>query len=281
VKTVVITGGNSGIGKETAVGLAQRGARVVIASRNAAKGQAAVSEIRARSGSEIVEMRALDLASFASVRTFAAELLGGYERIDVLVNNAGVVLRHREVTTDGHEMTFQVNHLGPFLLTALLRDRIVASAPARIVMTASHAHKYAGKGIDFDDLDSEKKYPPFKVYGRTKLMNILFTRELARRLDGTNVTANAVHPGYVASNFAREGDTGKLGNVAMVLGRPFAISAAKGAETTIYVASSPEVEGVTGQDFYKSAFAKESAAAQEDAAAARLWEISEQLTNAG
>lgn len=276
--TVVITGGNSGIGKETAVGLAERGAHVVIACRNAAKGEAAVAEIRARSGRDTVEATPLDLASFASVRACAAALLAAHPRIDVLVNNAGVITRTRSITSDGHETQFQVNHLGHFLLTNLLLDRLVASAPARVVVVASHAHKYAANGLDFDDLESERRYRPFRVYARTKLMNIMFTRELARRLDGTGVTANAVHPGYVASNFGREGDTGALGNIAMILGRPFAISAAKGARTSIYVASSQEVESVTGQYFYRSTLASESDAARDDAAAARLWEISGTLT---
>ncbi|MDZ4826022.1 MAG: SDR family oxidoreductase [Actinomycetota bacterium] len=279
-KVVVITGGNSGIGKETAVGLAQRGARVVIAVRNQAKGAAALAEIRARSGSDTVEMASLDLASFASVRACAQSLLAAHDRIDVLVNNAGIITRKRAVTDDGHETQFQVNHLSHFLFTALLRDQIVKSAPARIVNVASGAHNSARKGLDFDDLESERRYQMagFGPYGRTKLMNILFTRELARGLDGTGVTANALHPGFVSSNFGREGDTGPLGNIAMVLGRPFALTPAKGAQTSIYLASSPEVEGVSGQYFYKSALAKESASAQDDEAAARLWQISELLT---
>lgn len=277
-ETVVVTGGNSGIGKETAVGLARRGAHVVIGCRNAAKGDAAVAEIRSRSGNDAVEVTPLDLASFASVRACAAALLAAHPRIDVLVNNAGIVTRTRSVTGDGHETQFQVNHLGHFLLANLLRDRLVASAPARVVVVASHAHKVARHGLDFDDLESEGRYRPFRVYARTKLMNIMFTRELARRLDGTGVTANSVHPGYVASNFGREGDTGMLGNVAMILGRPFAISPAKGAQTSIYIASSPDIEGVTGQYFFRSTLASESDAARDDAAAVRLWEISEKLT---
>ena len=174
-------------------------------------------------------------------------------------------------------MTFGVNHLGHFLLTELLRERLVASAPARVVTVASDAHTYARGGLDFDDLMTTKRYRPFLTYARSKLANILFTRELARRLDGTGVTANSVHPGFVASNFAREGDTGALGNVLMIAGRPFAISSAKGAQTSVFVASSPMVDGVTGQYFTKSTLAKTSKAGADDEAAAKLWAVSEQL----
>ncbi len=169
-----------------------------------------------------------------------------------------------------------MNHLGHFLLTHLLRERLVASDNARVVTVASEAHRFV-RGLDFDDLMSTKHYRAFRTYARSKLANMLFTRELARRLDGTGVTANVVHPGYVASNFAREGDTGLLGNAAMVLGRPFAIGPAKGARTSVYVASSPQLEGVTGQYFAKSALKQPSRAARDDAAAARLWTVSEQL----
>ena len=280
--TAVVTGGNSGIGKETALGLARLGWQVVIAVRNPTKGADAVDHLRRASGNDAVTATALDLASFASVRACATSLLDTHERVDVLVNNAGLVVHRRQVTEDGNELQFQVNHLGPFLLTSLLRDRLVASAPARVVMVASHAHKYAGRGLDFDDLQCEHHaYRPFRVYGRTKLMNILFTRELARLLDGTGVTANALHPGYVASNFARDNDTGVLGNVAMILGRPFAISCEKGALTSIHLASSPDVAGVTGQYFYRCSPAQPTAAARDDEAASRLWDVSARLTGVG
>ena len=198
----------------------------------------------------------------------------------MLLNNAGLTLRKRAETSDGFEMTFGVNHLGHFLLTELLRDRLVASAPARH-QRGIRAHRYARRGLDFDDLMATKRYRPFLTYARSKLANILFTRELARRLDGTGVTANSLHPGFVASNFAREGDTGKLGNVAMIIGRPFAISAAKGAQTSVFLASSANVDGVTGQYFAKSTLAKASAAANDDEAAHRLWTVSEQLVSGG
>jgi NAD(P)-dependent dehydrogenase (short-subunit alcohol dehydrogenase family) len=207
-KTVLITGGNAGIGLETGVGLARKGAHVVITSRDTTRGDAARAEIVRRSGNESVDVMQLDLASFASVRAFAAAFLERYERLDVLIDNAGLVLGSRSVTEDGNETTLQVNHLGHFLLTALLRDRLVASAPSRVVVLTSDAHKNARRGLDFDDLQSERKYRSFSVYSKTKLANVLFTRELARQLDGTGVTVNCAHPGFVASRFGRDGDIG-------------------------------------------------------------------------
>jgi NAD(P)-dependent dehydrogenase (short-subunit alcohol dehydrogenase family) len=276
-RTVVVTGGNSGIGKEAAVELAAMGARVVIAARNRTKGEAALAEITSRSGNDTVELASLDLASIASIRAFADEFLASHDQLHVLLNNAGLTLRKRAETADGFEMVFGVNHLGHFLLTELLRDRLVASAPARVVNVASDAHRYARSGLDFDDLMATKRYRPWIVYARSKLANILFTRELARRLEGTGVISNSVHPGFVASNFAREGDTGTLGNLAMIAGRPFALSPVKGARTSVFVASAPNVEGVTGQYFAKSTLAKPSRAGEDDEAAARLWTVSEQL----
>jgi NAD(P)-dependent dehydrogenase (short-subunit alcohol dehydrogenase family) len=279
-KVVLITGGNAGIGKETAVGLASLGARVVITSRDAARGDDAVAEVRRRSGNEDVEVMSLDLASLTSVREFARAFLDRHNRLDVLIDNAGLVLGSRQVTEDGYETTFQVNHLGHFLLTDLLRDRLVASAPSRIVVVTSDAHKNARNGLDFDDLQSERRYSAFSVYGKTKLANILFTRELARRLDGTGVTVNCVHPGFVASRFGRDGDTGILGRVAMPLLRPFALNAEQGARTSVYLASDPAVDGVTGAYWVKCAPVAPSAAAQDDDAARRLWDVSEQLVAA-
>ncbi|HEX5096995.1 MAG TPA: SDR family oxidoreductase [Acidimicrobiia bacterium] len=278
----LVTGGNSGIGKETAVALAGMGAQVAIASRNTVKGENARREIKERAGTD-VEVLSLDLASFASVRACAEHYTATHDRLDMLVNNAGIIVRERRVTEDGHEMQFQVNHLGHFLLTSLLRDLLVASAPARVVATASDAHRFVRRGIRFDDLEWEQRRYGigFACYSTTKLMNILFTRELARTLDATGVTANAVHPGFVASNFAREGDTGRLGNAAMVLGRPFAISNEKGARTSVFVASSPTLNGVTGQYFAKSRFANPTRKARDDDTAARLWAISAELTDTG
>ena len=277
--TVVITGGNAGIGKETAVALAQQGANVVITARDARRGREAVEDVRERSGSDRVEVMALDLADLASVRDFARDFTAQHDRLDVLVNNAGLIQTSRTETVDGFETTFGVNHLGPFLLTQLLLDQIRASAPSRIVVVSSDAHKQARKGLDFDDLMSERSYSAFGVYGKTKLANIYFTRELARRLDGADTTANALHPGFVASRFGRDGDTGKLGEIAMVLGRPLAISPEKGARTSVYLASSPDVAGTSGAYFYKCRDKQPSAAARDDEAARRLWAVSEELVS--
>jgi retinol dehydrogenase-12 len=276
----IVTGGNSGIGKEAAVGIAREGAHVVIAARNAAKAAAAVTEIETRADARgRVEAMPIDLASFASVRAFADAFTAKHDRLDILLNNAGLVLRKRVVTVDGHETQFQVNHLGHFLLTNLLYGPLVRSAPARVVNVSSYAHTTVKKGLDFDDLDWERRrYRSFAVYSATKLMNVLFTRELARRNDPDVLTANALHPGFVGSNFAREGDLGLFGTIAMPLIRPFAISSEKGALTSIYLATSPDVEGITGQYFIKGKALPPAKPALDDAAAARLWEISEKLT---
>ncbi len=275
---VVITGANTGIGKEAAVVLAGMGAHVIGTSRDEARGQAGLSEIRERSGRDDVEMLALDLASFASIRAFADTLLDRPDGIDVLVNNAGGVLSDRRETAEGFEMTFGVNHLGHFLLTNLLTERLQASAPARVVVVASTAHRSPRKGLDFDNLQSTRGFRPFLVYGRSKLANVLFARELARRLDGTGVTANALHPGFVRSEFGLGGDMGSALTVGYKLvARPFAISPARGARTTVYLASSPEVADVTGWYFYKSAPASTSKAGADLEAARRLWEVSEEL----
>jgi NAD(P)-dependent dehydrogenase (short-subunit alcohol dehydrogenase family) len=281
-KVAIVTGGNSGIGKEAAVGIAQAGAHVVIAARNPAKAAAARTEIETRADARgRVETIPIDLASFASVREFVAAFGAKHHRVDVLLNNAGLVLRKRDVTVDGHEMQFQVNHLGHFLLTNLLHDALANGAPARVINVSSYAHTQARRGLDFDDLDWERRrYRGFAVYSGTKLMNVLFTRELARRSDPDVFTANALHPGFVGSNFAREGDIGLLGTIGMPLIRPFAISSAKGALTSIYLATSPDVAGLTGLYFVKGKAVKPAAHALDDAAATRLWEISEQLTQA-
>jgi NAD(P)-dependent dehydrogenase (short-subunit alcohol dehydrogenase family) len=277
-KTILITGGNTGIGKEAAAGLASLGAQVVITSRNEERGRSARQEIAARSGNNSVDVMALDLASFRSIRSFTADVLDRFDRLDVLVDNAGLILRRRTETEDGFEATFGINHLGHFLLTDLLLDRLRASAPSRVVVVASSAHKGARQGLDFDDLQSIRKYRWMEAYSKSKLANIYFARELARRLDGTGVTVNALHPGFVRSDFGRGGDLGGLyGWGIKYLAGPFAISSERGARTTIYLASSPEVGGVTGGYFYKCKPAVPSRVAQDDAAARRLWDVSEQL----
>jgi NAD(P)-dependent dehydrogenase (short-subunit alcohol dehydrogenase family) len=275
-RVVVVTGANSGIGKETAAALAARGAHVVMSARNREKGEAAAAEVRARTSGS-VELVDLDLASFASVRRCATELLERHDRLHVLVNNAGLVLTRRTETEDGCETTFQVNHLGHFLLTTLLLDRLRESAPARVVHVASHAHRYARAGLDFSDLHSTRSYRGFTVYARTKLANILFARELAKRLAGSGVTSNAVHPGFVASGFARDGDASRLGDMGMVLARPFALSPRRGARTSVHVASAPELATVSGQYFVRCRARRPSAHALDDGAAIRLWEASAAL----
>jgi len=277
-RTVVVTGANTGIGEQTALALARMGARVVITSRDAGRGAAAAERIASQCPRSHIEVMPLDLADFASVRSFAAAFIDRHDRLDVLIHNAGLVLRSRTITVDGNETTFQVNHLGPFLLTALFGDLLTASAPARVVVVSSDAHRQARHGIDFDDLTRDRRYRGFSVYGQTKLANILFTTELARRLDGTRVTANSLHPGLVASRFARDGDTGVLGRLAMPLLRPVSISQEAGARTSVFLASEPSLEAITGEYWYKCAIATPSSAARDDAAAQRLWELSVALT---
>jgi retinol dehydrogenase 12 len=278
-QVAVITGGNSGIGKETAVELAAMGAHVVIAARNPTKATAAVAEIRRRVPGATVEHLPVDLASFASVRAFAKECTSRFDHLDALVNNAGLTVSKRTVTEDGHETQFQVNHLSHYLLTRLLHDQLAAAPAARVVNVSSTGHTFARDGLDFDDLDWERRrYRGFLVYCATKLANVLFTRELARRLDDTKITANAVHPGFVGSNFAREGDMGVAIGLVMLAVRPFAISSAKGAHTSVYLASSPDVDGITGQYFYQCKVVKPSNAALDDTAAARLWDVSAEMT---
>ncbi len=276
-KTVVVTGANSGIGRATAAALASLGARVVITGRDEAKTEAAAGAVRTETGNDDVHAAVFDLGSLASVRTGAADLLGRFERIDVLVNNAGVVLTDRRETADGFEATFGVNHLGPFLLTDLLLDRLRESAPARIVNVASTAHRSARRGIDFDDLQSTRSYAGMRAYGMSKLANILFTTELARRLEGSGVTANCLHPGTVATGFARDGDADGFLAFGIKVIRPFILTAEQGARTSVYLASSPDVEGVSGGYYVKNRPRQPSAAARNAAAARRLWEVSEEL----
>jgi len=281
-RTVVITGGNSGIGLEAAVDLARMGASVTITARNPDRGAAALDEVRRRSGSPDVSVVALDLASLASVRAAADELLATREHIHVLINNAGAILSSRTLTADGFEATLGANHLGHHLLTNLLMDRLVTSAPARVVNVASLAHRAAWRGMSWDDLDRSRGYNASQVYAESKLANILFTRELAGRLVGTRVTANACHPGGVRSGFGSSEDTRGLERWAMAIGRPFLVSPARGAEPLVYLAASPEVAVVTGAYFsggYLPGVHQRtpSRAARDDAAALRLWELSDQL----
>lgn len=273
-KRVLITGATNGIGLAAAEELARRGAKLAIVARSEVRAADAVSRI----GGDVDVMQA-DLSSQSSVRELAAEALGRYPQIDVLVNNAGAIYQHRELTEDGIERTWATNHLAPFLLTELLLERIKASAPARIITTASDAHK--GAAIPFNDLNAERSYRGrgFARYGETKLANILFTAELGRRLEGTGVTANCFHPGLVASGFNRNNSL--LMRVGMTFVRPFSRSPRKGARGLVWLADSEEAAGENGGYFEDTRRARPSGAAQDMDAARRLWEISEQQTGAG
>lgn len=277
-KTVVVTGANSGIGRETARGLARMGARVVMVCRSRERGEEARADIVRSTGSEAVELTLADLSSVADTRRVGEELSKRLDRLDVLVNNAGAMHTARGVTVDGFETTFATNHLSYFVLTHALLDLLKATAPARIVNVSSRASERGT--INFDDLHAEKGYSISRAYGQSKLANVLFTYELARRLEGTNVTANCLHPGVVRTGFGKNSG-GLLGTTVAAVIRGagvFFVSPAKGAETSIYLASSPAVEGVTGKYFSRSAERQSSPASHDRDAAKRLWEMSEQMT---
>ena len=276
-KVAVVTGSNIGIGLETAVGLASLGATTVLACRNQEKAAVAAAEVKERAGSDDVHLVTLDLADLESVRAAANDILARWDRLDVLVNNAGGIWTERQLTKQGFEQTFGVNHLGHFLLTNLLLDRLKASAPSRIVNLTSVGHHMARRGMRFGDLQSEKRYAGMEAYSRSKLANILFTRGLATRLDGTGVTANAVHPGPVRSGFGMDGDMKGLMGLGNKLIRPFEISAASGARTSIYVATSPDIEGKTGGYYARSKPAHMSNKARSDAEVEQLWDVSGDL----
>lgn len=269
----VVTGANSGVGYETALGLARLGDHVVMVCRDPARGAAARDRIAAQTDAD-VDLLVADLAEMASVRALAEEIRTRYSRLDVLINNAGLIRSKREVTGEGLERTFATNHLAPFLLTGLLRDLLVSSSPARVITVSSDVHR-SGR-LDLSDLQSQRRYSAFRVYSTTKLHNVLFTRELARRLEGTGVTANACHPGFVASNFAH-GNRGVLGIVFPLLQRAAAISPQQGAVTSLHLAVSDEVDGETGGYWVKCRRVEPSAAARDADAARRLWEASERL----
>ncbi len=273
-KLCVITGATSGIGLVAAENLAAMGARLVLIGRDPERGEAALRRIRRRTPDAQASIRYADLSRLSEMNRVAGEIAAAEPRIDVLINNAGAMFQRRSVTEDGLERTFALNHMAYFVLSNRLRDRLVAAAPARIVSVASEAHR--GNTLDFADLQSERNYRPLAVYGRSKLANILFTREMARRLAGTGVTANCLHPGFVASRFG-DNNPGLMGLGIGIAKRLFAISPEKGGETIVYLASSPEVAQVTGGYFAKCRAAVPSAAAQDDAAARRLWEESAKL----
>jgi retinol dehydrogenase 14 len=275
-KTVLVTGGTGGIGKATAIGLARAGARVGITGRDIARTEAAATDIRAASNNAAVDAFAADLSSQAELRGLAREVLDRYPRLDVLVNNVGGFWTHRHVTADGLEHTFALNHLAPFMLTTLLLDRLKASAPARIVTVASGAHTLGR--LDFDDLQGELKYSGQRAYNASKLANVMFTYELARGLHGTGVTATVLHPGVVRTAFGAE-DQSAFFSLMLPLMRPFMKTTAQGAATSIYLASSPQAEGVTGRYFSNSKPKKSSEPSYDSAAARRLWKVSVDLVS--
>jgi NAD(P)-dependent dehydrogenase (short-subunit alcohol dehydrogenase family) len=272
-KTVVITGGTSGIGEVAAKTLAQMGARVVLVARNKSRADETLARLR-RSGPDIAHsVYFADLSRLAEMKRVAAEIANREPPIDILINNAGALFGTRRLTEDGLEYTFALNHMSYFVVTEGLQQRLLASGGARIINTASAAHQRAT--LDFDDLQSAKSFRATRAYGRSKLCNILFTRQLARRLQGTGATANCLHPGFVATRFADE--SGGLISRFAWLAKFFAIAPAEGAQTIIYLASSPEVGNVTGQYFYKCRPTTPSAPALDDRAALALWERSAAL----
>jgi NAD(P)-dependent dehydrogenase (short-subunit alcohol dehydrogenase family) len=284
-KVVVITGATSGIGQVAAETLAGMGARIVQVARDRVRGQAAVDRLVQCAPGLAHTIHYADLSRVSEMKRVAAEITRAEQRIDVLINNAGAMFGSRELTEDGFERTFALNHMAYFVLTHGMRDRLAAAAPARVVNTASDAH--AVGALDFDDLQSARAYqrnfaewlryggPGFKVYGRSKLCNILFTRELARRWAGTGVAANSLHPGFVSTRFGDE--TGGLISFGIRIAKRFALSPQQGAETLVYLASSPEVDGVTGEYFHKCRPTTPSQEARDDKAAQRLWEESARL----
>jgi len=270
-KAVLVTGGTGGIGKATALGLAALGARVAITGRDLARTRAAAAEIAATTGSPAVDAFAADMSSQAQVRQLAREVLAAYPRLEVLINNVGGFWGTRRVTVDGLEHTFAVNHLAGFLLTDLLLGRLKASAPARIVTVSSGAQRMGR--MNFEDLQGERGYSGQRAYNQSKLANVMFTYELARRLESSGVTANVLHPGVVRTGFAAE-DPSPMWRVLLPLIRPLLKTPQKGAATSIYLASSPEVDGVTGTYFVNCRPRTSSRASYDQAAAARLWQVS-------
>ncbi len=273
-KTILITGATNGIGRVAALELAKMGAQVVIVGRNQARIDETIKEIKDKAGVAVEAIKG-DLSVMSGVRQVASDFRSRHNRLDVLINNAGAIIGSREETSEGNEMTFALNHLNYFLLTELLLDLLKASAPSRIVNVSSDAH--VGAKINFDDIQS-KQYSMggMRAYGQSKLMNLLFTYELAKKLAGTGVTVNALHPGVVATGFGH--NNGGVMNLVMNVMHLFALTPEQGADTIIYLASSPEVEGVTGKYFVKRKVKQSSAESYDEAAAKRLWDISEQIT---
>jgi NAD(P)-dependent dehydrogenase (short-subunit alcohol dehydrogenase family) len=278
-KTVLITGGTGGIGKATAIGLTALGAHVGIVGRDRQRAESAAADIRAQAASPgAVDVFVADLSAQDAVRRLAGEVLDAYPRLDVLINNVGGYWATRHVTADGLERTFAINHLAPFLLTNLLFDRLKDGAPSRVVTVSSNAQA-AGR-IDFDDLQGERGYSGARAYNQSKLANVMFTYELARRLTGSGVTANALHPGVVRTGFGAEDPTTMM-KVFLPLALPFLKTPAKGAATSIHLAGAPELQAVSGQYFSGSRPKRSADRSYDEAAAARLWEVSSGLVGLG
>lgn len=270
-KTVVVTGGTGGIGRAAATALAAMGAHVGITGRDRVRAEAAAAVIRRESGNPAVDVFVADLSSQAEVRRLAGEIITAYPRLDVLLNNVGGFWAHRHVTVDGLEHTFALNHLAPFLLTGLLLDRLTASAPARVVTVSSGAQ---GAGmVDFDDLMGEHKYSGQRAYSQSKLANVMFAYELARRSAGTGVTSTALHPGVTRTSFSGE-DPARIMAPFVAALRPFMRSPERGADTAVYLASSPEAEGVTGKYFADRKVKKSNEATYDPVTTGRLWQVS-------
>jgi NAD(P)-dependent dehydrogenase (short-subunit alcohol dehydrogenase family) len=273
-KTCMITGASSGIGRATALALAAMRAQLILVCRDRGRGEDTVGEIAARTGNRSVQLLLADLSSQASIRQLADTFLATGQPLHVLVNNAGIVNLKRSLTVDGVESVFAVNHLAYFLLTLLLLDRLKASTPARIVNVASDAHRFSG--INFDDLGGERRYRTMRTYGQSKLANILFTYELARRLEGTGVTVNCLHPGTVATGLGKNNGSWAKGLIGML--KPFFRTPEAGAATSILLASSPQLQGVSGKYFSNCKEARSSNASYDETTRRRLWEISAQMT---
>ncbi len=273
-RTCMITGASSGIGRATAMALARQGATLVLVCRDRGRGEATVQAIQQETGNRDVTLLLADLSTQAAIRQAAHDFLATDRPLHVLVNNAGIVNLQHQLTTDGIEEVFAVNHLAYFLLTLLLLDRLKASAPARVVNVASTAHRFSG--IDFDNLQGERSYRTMNIYGQSKLENIMFTYALARRLDGSGVTVNCLHPGGVGTGLGT--NNGAWAQTISKLIRPFMRSPESGALTSIYLASSPQIEGVSGKYFVRCKAKRSSKISYDEAAQRRLWEISARLT---
>ncbi len=275
-RTVVITGANSGIGLETAAALAGAGARIVMGCRNATTAAAAVDEVRRRSGNDAVETRSLDLSDLDHVRRFAGSL-ADLDRIDVLINNAGLMLDERRESAQGHEATFATNHLGPFLLTSMLTEQLAAAPTGRVVNVASLAHRMAPRGIDWSDVERRRSYNAWTVYAQSKLANILHARELSHRLRERGVVAHSLHPGSVASGFGRDGDLHGFNDRLLRVGEFALITPEQGARTSVHLASSADALRTSGDYWARCRRSRPSAAARDDRASAELWRRSERM----